>query len=128
MGVAEKLAREGRHVRLAVTGTHAGQNLQQYLRDHWAGKLHKLGVEVIPYARLFGVDADTAYMAHIVSGEPIIASDVETVVLALGHRPDTTLEEQLSSLSVPLHLVGDCLSPRSAEEAIYEGMMVGLSV
>jgi NADPH-dependent 2,4-dienoyl-CoA reductase/sulfur reductase-like enzyme len=128
MGLAEKLAREGRHVRLAVTGTHAGQNLQQYLRDHWAGKLHKLGVEVIPYARLFGVDADTAYMAHIVSGEPIIASDVETVVLALGHLPATALEEELAPLGMPLHLAGDCLSPRSAEEAVYEGMMAGLAV
>ena len=126
MGLAEKLAREGRHVRLAVTGTHAGQNLQQYLRDHLAGKLHKLGVEVIPYARLFGVDADTAYMSHIVSGEPIIASDVETVVLALGHRPNTSLEEELAPLGIPLHLAGDCLSPRSAEEAVYEGMMAGL--
>ncbi|MGE0852584.1 MAG: FAD-dependent oxidoreductase [Hyphomicrobiaceae bacterium] len=128
MGVAEKLAREGRHVRLAVTGTHAGQNLQQYLRDHLAGKLHKLGVEVIPYARLFGVDADTAYMAHIVSGDPIIANEVQTVVLALGHRPNTSLEQQLSPLGVPLHLAGDCLSPRSAEEAVYEGMMAGLAV
>jgi 2,4-dienoyl-CoA reductase-like NADH-dependent reductase (Old Yellow Enzyme family)/thioredoxin reductase len=128
MGLAEKLAREGRHVRLAITGTHAGQNLQQYLRDHWAGKLHKLGVEVIPYARLFGVDADTAYMAHIVSGEPIIANEVETVVLALGHRPNTSLEEELAPLGVPLHLAGDCLAPRSAEEAVYEGMMAGLAV
>ncbi|MEZ5923304.1 MAG: FAD-dependent oxidoreductase [Hyphomicrobiaceae bacterium] len=128
MGLAEKLAREGRHVRLAVTGTHAGQNLQQYLRDHWAGKLHKLGVEVIPYARLFGVDADTAYFAHIVSGEPIIAGEVETVVLALGHVPETTLETELESLGIPLHLAGDCLSPRSAEEAVYEGMMAGRAV
>jgi 2,4-dienoyl-CoA reductase-like NADH-dependent reductase (Old Yellow Enzyme family)/thioredoxin reductase len=128
MGLAEKLAREGRHVRLAITGTHVGQNLQQYLRDHWAGKLHKLGVEVIPYARLFGVDADTAYMVHIVSGEPIIANEVETVVLALGHRPNTSLEEELAPLGVPLHLAGDCLAPRSAEEAVYEGMMAGLAV
>ena len=127
MGLAEKLAREGRHVRLAVTGTNVGQNLQQYLRDHWVGKLHKLGVEVIPYARLFGVDSDTAYMAHLVTGEPIIANEVETVVLALGHRPDTSLEEELAPLGVPLHLAGDCLAPRSAEEAVYEGMMAGLA-
>jgi 2,4-dienoyl-CoA reductase-like NADH-dependent reductase (Old Yellow Enzyme family)/thioredoxin reductase len=128
MGLAEKLAREGRHVRLAITGTNVGQNLQQYLRDHWAGKLHKLGVEVIPYARLFGVDADTAYMAHLVTNEPIIANEVETVVLALGHRPNTSLEEELAPLGVPLHLAGDCLAPRSAEEAVYEGMMAGLAV
>ena len=38
MGLAEKLARDGRHVRLAVNGTHAGQNLQSYLRDHWVGQ------------------------------------------------------------------------------------------
>jgi len=128
MGLAEKLAREGRHVRLAITGTHVGQNLQQYLRDHWAGKLHKLGAEGIPYARLFGVDTDTAYMAHIVSGDAIIVSEVETVVLALGHWPNTSLEEELAPLRVPLHLAGGCLAPRSAEEAVYQGMMAGLAV
>lgn len=128
IGLAEKLAREGRHVRLAVTGTCAGQNLQPYLRDHMVGKLHKLGVEVIPYARLFGVDRDTAYMAHIVTGEPILANEVETVVLALGHQPDTTLEDELAPLGVPLHLAGDCLAPRSAEEAVYEGMLAGRAV
>jgi NADPH-dependent 2,4-dienoyl-CoA reductase/sulfur reductase-like enzyme len=128
MGVAEKLAREGRHVRLAVTGTNAGQNLQPYLRDHMAGKLHKLGVEVIPYARLFGVDRDTAYLTHIVTGEPILANEVETVVLALGHQPDTMLEDALAPLGVPLHFAGDCLAPRSAEEAVYEGMLAGLAL
>jgi 2,4-dienoyl-CoA reductase-like NADH-dependent reductase (Old Yellow Enzyme family)/thioredoxin reductase len=128
MGLAEKLAREGRYVRLAITGTNVGQNLQQYLRDHWAGKLHRLGVEVIPYARLFGVDADTAYMAHLVTNEPIIAHEVETVVLALGHRPNTSLEDELAPLGIPLHLAGDCLAPRSAEEAVYEGMVAGLAV
>ena len=125
MGLAEKLARDGRHVRLAVNGTHAGQNLQMYLRDQWAGKLHKLGVEIIPYARLHGADRDTAYLAHIVTGEPIICEGVETVVLALGHAPDTRLEKALSGLDIPLHLAGDCLSPRSAEEAVYEGLLAG---
>ena len=128
LGLAEMLARSGRHVRLAVTGTYAGQNLQPYLRDHLVGKAHKLGVEIIPYARLFGVDADTAYMAHIVTGEPILAEQVETVVLALGHQPDTSLEDMLSPLGVELHFAGDCLAPRSAEEAVYEGMLAGLAV
>jgi thioredoxin reductase len=128
MGLAEKLARDGRHVRLAVNGTHAGQNLQMYLRDHWAAKLHKLGVEVIPYARLFGADGDSAYFSHIVSGEPIILQEVDTVVLALGHAPETGLEAELAPLGLPMHLAGDCLSPRSAEEAVYEGMLAGSAV
>lgn len=44
IGLAILLNRRGHHVRLAVNGICAGQNLQQYLRDHWAGKLHEAGV------------------------------------------------------------------------------------
>jgi hypothetical protein len=83
---------------------------------------------VIPYARLFGVDDDTAYLTHIVTGAPIVAEAVETVVLALGHLPDSRLEEALAPLGVPVHLAGDCLAPRSAEEAVYEGMLAGIAV
>ncbi|MEQ1614788.1 MAG: FAD-dependent oxidoreductase, partial [Hyphomicrobiaceae bacterium] len=130
MGLAEKLARDGRHVRLAVNGLHAGQNLQMYLRDLWAVKLHELGVEIIPYARLYGVDRDTAYLTHIVSGKPIVCEAVDTVVLAFGHTPATTLEAELAGIGIgiPMHLAGDCLSPRSAEEAVYEGLLAGRDV
>jgi 2,4-dienoyl-CoA reductase-like NADH-dependent reductase (Old Yellow Enzyme family)/thioredoxin reductase len=128
MGLAEKLALDGRHVRLAVNGVHAGQNLQMYLRDHWAAKLHRLGVEVIPYARLFGVDRDTAYLMHIVSKEPIVCEQVDTVVLALGHESETALGAELAGLDLPVEFVGDCLSPRSAEEAVYEGLLAGCAV
>ena len=128
MGLAEKLARDGRHVRLAVNGLHAGQNLQMYLRDLWAVKLHELGVEVIPYARLYGVDRDTAYLTHIVSGKPIVCEAVDTVVMAFGHSPVTTLENELTGLGLPMQLAGDCLAPRSAEEAVYEGLLAGRAV
>ena len=128
MGLAEKLARDGRHVRLAVNGLHAGQNLQMYLRDLWAAKLHDLGVEIIPYARLYGVDGDTVYLTHIVSGKAIVCDAVDTVVMAMGHAPQTGLEQSLSSLGLPIHLAGDCLSPRSAEEAVYEGLLAGRAV
>ncbi len=125
-GVAEKLALAGRHVRLAVNGLHMGQEIQPYLRDHWAGKLHRLGVEVIPYAQLFGVDESTAYLRHSVTGDPILCEDVETVVLAHGAASRAGLEESLTGTGTRLLLAGDCLSPRSAEEAVYEGFLAGL--
>ena len=128
MGLAEKLARDGRHVRLAINGTNAGQHLQIYMRDSWVARLHDLGVEVIPYARLFGVDGETAYLTHISSGKPIICEDVDTVVMAAGQAPATTLEQELAGLNLPIYLAGDCLSPRSAEEAVYEGLLAGRAV
>ena len=115
MGLAEKLAQEGCHVRLAVDGTHAGQNLQAHVRDHWAGKLHRLGVEVIPYARLFGADGDTAWFYHTAGGDPIVCEGMDTLVLSQGHQPVTDLEDSLRALDLEMHLVGDCLSSRSAD-------------
>lgn len=125
MGLAERLVLDGHHVTLAVNAPHAGFNLQLYLRSHWVGRLHRLGVEILPDARLYGVDGTTTYLLHATSGDPIIREAVDTVVLATGHASETALEQTLEDLDSPVHLVGDCLSPRSAEEAIYEGFMLG---
>ena len=89
LGLAEKLAREGRRVTLAVNGTVPGQTIQMYVRDRWVGDLHRLGVEIVPYARLFGADATSVYLQHVASGEPIVIDGVDTVVTALGHRSAT---------------------------------------
>ncbi|HKY93886.1 MAG TPA: FAD-dependent oxidoreductase, partial [Kiloniellales bacterium] len=122
MGIAEKLARDGCRVRLAVAGLTAGQVIPQYVRDNWAGTLHRLGVEVIPYARLYGVDGETAYFQHIASGEPVIFEGVDTLVLAQGQEAVDELADELRGLDIELHLIGDCLAPRSAEEAVLEGL------
>ncbi|NBR40691.1 MAG: oxidoreductase, partial [Alphaproteobacteria bacterium] len=119
---------DGCHVRLAVNGMVAGQTIPQYARDAWLGKLHKLGVEIIPHVRLFGIDAEDAYFQHTLNGEPVILNEVDTLVTALGHAPDTALENALEGLGIPYHVIGDCLSPRTVEEAIYEGLKIAATL
>ena len=128
MGIAERLAKSGHRVRLAVNGVHAGQNLQMYLRDLWAARLHDLSVEVLPYMRLFGVDGHTVYLSHIVSGKAVVIDDIDTVVLAGVLAPLTELEASLKASELEMHFAGDCLAPRSAEEAVYEGLLVGRAI
>jgi 2,4-dienoyl-CoA reductase-like NADH-dependent reductase (Old Yellow Enzyme family) len=128
LGLAEKLARDGCHVRLAVTGLIAGERVPPYVRDSWNAILHTLGVEVIPYAKLFGVDTDTVYMRHTASGEPIVFEAVDTLVLAQGHESRDELSETLAGLAIETHLIGDCLSPRTAEEAVLEGLKVAAAI
>lgn len=125
LGLAERLARAGCQVRLAVNGTTAGQTIPQYARDKWLGDLHRLGVEVVPYARLFGVDSDCAYLQHTLSGEPIILEDTDTVVTAFGHSPATALADSLDGWRGEKHLIGDCLCARTVEEAVLEGLRIG---
>jgi 2,4-dienoyl-CoA reductase-like NADH-dependent reductase (Old Yellow Enzyme family)/thioredoxin reductase len=122
MGLAEKLARAGCRVRLCVDGYMAGQRIHQYVRDHWVGELHKLSVEIVPYARLYGVDGDTVYFQHATSNEPIIFEAVDTVVASLGHERQGELEDELADWNGEIHVIGDCLTPRTAEEAVLEGL------
>ena len=128
MGIAEKLAREGCRVRLCVNGLMAGEAIPWYVRDHMVGKLHKLGVEIITYARLFGGDRDTIYMQHTTSGEPIILAEVDTLVLCQGHESVSALEQQLSDWPGEVHVIGDAASPRTAEEAVLEGLRVAVAI
>jgi pyruvate/2-oxoglutarate dehydrogenase complex dihydrolipoamide dehydrogenase (E3) component len=128
LGIAEKLARDGCRVTLAVDGYMPGQRIQMYVRDRWIGELHKLGVEIVPYARLFGADADSVYFQHATSGEPIIVDEVDTLVTSLGHQSIDTLDAALEDWPGDVFMAGDCLAPRTCEEAVLEGLKAGVAV
>ncbi len=128
VGVAQMLALEGRRVRLMTSAIAPGINLQPYVRDMMVGELMRLGVTITPYARLAGVDSDTAYFEQTTTGEPILAEETETVVLALGHRSDDALLHALTAAGFAAEAIGDALSPRSAEEAVLEGLKAGAAV
>jgi len=128
LGLAEKLARAGCRVRLCSNGYMAGQTIQQYVRDAWLGTLHKLGVELLPMVRLFGADAGTAYFQHTASGEAVLCEGMDTLVLAMGHDAEGALADEMEDWPGELHRVGDCLSPRTAEEAVLEGLKVGAAL
>lgn len=125
LGLAERLARDGCAVRLAVNGYMAGQSIQQYTRDRWIGDLHRLGVEITPFARLVGADGDTAYFEHTVSGEPILFEEIDTLVTATGAEADLTLERALDGWPGEVWIAGDALAPRTCEEAVLEGLKIG---
>ena len=127
-GVAEALAKAGSRVTLAVNGLHAGEVLPLYVRDDIAAHLHRLRVEVRPHARLFGTAGDTVFLQHTPSGEAIEVDGVQTLVLCLGHRPVDDLSDVVERLGIELHMAGDCLAPRTAEEAVFEGLKAGNAV
>lgn len=128
MGVAEMLAREGCHVRLCVAAEMAGQSLNALTRYQWSGRLHKLGIEVMPYLRFAGVEGGVAYFRHMASGDPWTCEGFDTFVLALGRQRETALAEGLRAQGIPVRSIGDCLAPRTAEEAVLEGLKIGMVV
>ena len=128
LGLAEKLALDGCTVRIVTEAPMIGEAIPAYVRDQMLGRCHKLGVQYTTHTRFFGASEDTCYFTHTLSGEPIIMDEIDTMALSTGHSPNVALEHDLIESGIPFDLIGDCLTPRSAEEAIYEGWLAGLSI
>jgi pyruvate/2-oxoglutarate dehydrogenase complex dihydrolipoamide dehydrogenase (E3) component len=124
IGVARALAQRGHRVTLCVNGYAAGESLQQYVRDAQLAALVRERIDVVPLVRLFGVDDDTVYLQHVLSDEPVLINQVDALVLACGHESNSGLLSELATLDREVVGVGDCLSPRSVEEAVLEGLVV----
>lgn len=125
IGLAEMFAAAGRRVRLCVAAASPGESLPQYTRNFHLAKLHELNVEVLPHMRLFGADDDTAFFQHALSEAAVAVEGVDAVVVAHGCAPDTALEESLADAISPgiiVTAIGDCRAPRTAEEAVLEGL------
>ncbi len=125
VGVSRLLAEAGHDVTLATPGYFAGASLQQYVRDEQLAALARARVTVLSLVRLFGVDDDSVYLQHVLTDEPVIVDRVAAVVLATGYRPADPVADELGHDGVPTELIGDCLAPRTVEEAVLDGLRVG---
>jgi 2,4-dienoyl-CoA reductase-like NADH-dependent reductase (Old Yellow Enzyme family) len=128
VGVAEKLAAEGAYVRLAVNGPCAAFSVQNYTRDAAISRLFKLGVETIPFMRLFGIEDRTVYFVHTPSQESLVLEDVDTVVAVYPGEPNDRLATASRQIGIPTYLIGDALAPRTAEEAVFEGLKIATEI
>ena len=128
IGLAQLLAEKGNTVTLAVDGYMPGQRLQMYVRHDNIAALHRAHVTVIPTTRVFGADADTVYLEHVLSREPVMVEDVAALDLAQGHTSSDGLLAELEDYGGEVHAIGDCLAPRTVEEAVLEGLVVGARI
>jgi 2,4-dienoyl-CoA reductase-like NADH-dependent reductase (Old Yellow Enzyme family) len=131
LGLAELLAGRGRHVTLGVDGYMPGQRIQQYVRDAMTAGATRAGVTIQPLVRLFGYDGRAVFFQHVLTGEPVIVEDVAALVLAQGHDPIDDLLVALEAADGPaveVHGIGDCLAPRTVEEAVLDGLRVASAI
>ena len=125
IGLAERCARDGCRVTLAVNAAMAGESLQIYTRNHYVARLYQLGVDILLHARLYGSDAGTVYLQNTLTDEPMVLEGIDTLVLSLGQQAYNPLETALQECGIEPIVIGDCLLPRTAEEAVYEGLQAG---
>ena len=70
---------------------------------------------------------DTVYLQHVLTEEPVLVEGVAGLVLACGASPAELLET-LESGGLPTVGIGDCLAPRTVEEAVLDGLVAASAI
>jgi thioredoxin reductase len=128
VGTARLLAQAGHKVTLAVPGYAPGESLQQYVRDGAVAARTRLRVTILPLTRPYGADDDTVYLQHVLTDDPVVVDDVAGLVLACGTEPANDLLARLDGRGIPHVAAGDCLAPRTVEEAVLEGLVAAVGI
>jgi 2,4-dienoyl-CoA reductase-like NADH-dependent reductase (Old Yellow Enzyme family)/thioredoxin reductase len=128
VNVAEALAVAGARVTLCVASVAFGESVHQYRRNLYLQRLYRAGVEIRMHLELAGATGGTAVFRNAFAPELETSLGADWLVLALGRVPEDTLGPSLASAGLRVEEAGDCLSPRSFEEAIMEGTLAARRV
>jgi 2,4-dienoyl-CoA reductase-like NADH-dependent reductase (Old Yellow Enzyme family)/thioredoxin reductase len=123
LDAAELLRTAGNEVTLAVASVAAGEGVHQYRRNLYLQRLYRAGVDVRHHLRLVGGDGGSVRFQNVFAPELEVELPADLLVLALGRVPLADLAPALAERGLHVEEAGDCLSPRSLEEAILEGTL-----
>jgi 2,4-dienoyl-CoA reductase-like NADH-dependent reductase (Old Yellow Enzyme family) len=131
-GFVEWLAGTGREVTLiAPTGT-PGWQVNIYSSFAWRQRLRQAGVRILALHAIHAWRGPgDAMLVDLSTGALEASADFDAAVAPAHGLPRNGLAGELRALLAhhnarpALHLVGDCASPRSALEAVFEGHEIG---
>jgi len=123
LDAAEVLALAGNDVTLAVASVAVGEAVHQYRRNLYLQRLYRAGVRVLQHHALAEASAGEVELSNVFAPELCMRIPADLLVLAQGRIPDDALAPTLVAAGLRVEEAGDCLSPRSLEEAILEGTL-----
>ncbi len=125
-GTAWQLAEQGHAVTIVTRFPMVAWELIRTATD-WPlrRKLKELGVESVTDAAITEWQGDAAEVVDLRDGRTRLI-EAESLVLATTNVSQTWLAEALAESGKEVHSIGDCVAPRLAVMAIYEGRELGM--
>ena len=120
--VADYLAAQGKRVTLIEMLEEVGSDMDVLAKNMLLKRLKNRDVRIHLNTEVTRL---TAELAITQQGEREIHYPIETVVMAVGVRPNQELQKALQGSDMVIHVIGDAVKPRKALEAIWEGFEVG---
>jgi 2-enoate reductase len=124
--VAHHLSESGSDVIIVEILPKIGKALESMTRKILLRKLRSNRARMMTETTLKKIEDNGVLVSDKDGNESFL--EAERVVIAIGSRPDNQLYEQVQAMGYELHRIGDCLEPRSAKVAIYEGAVLGRAI
>jgi 2,4-dienoyl-CoA reductase-like NADH-dependent reductase (Old Yellow Enzyme family)/thioredoxin reductase len=124
--VAHHLSENGCQVTVVEQLPKIAEQMESITRKVLLKQLRDNKVQFLTGHRLSRIEDHGVYVTSESGAEAFI--EAEAVVIAIGNKPDNRLYEQIASLGVTIHQIGDCLEPRSAKAAISEAAEIGRAI
>jgi pyruvate/2-oxoglutarate dehydrogenase complex dihydrolipoamide dehydrogenase (E3) component len=128
LDAAEALAAAGNEVTLAVASVTVGEAIHQYRRNLYLQRLYRAGVRILQHHALAGASDGEVELSNVFAPELRLHVPADLLVLAQGRVPEDELAPTLAAAGLRVEEAGDCLSPRSLEEAVLEGVLAARRV
>ena len=127
-GTAWHLAEQDHAVTLLTPEGMVGKELARSAADvPLRSALTRLGVAFITDSAIKQWHGDGATIVNLLDGSER-REPYDALILATPNVADTTLVDGLAGSDLEVHMVGDCVAPRWAVHAIYEGRKLGISL
>lgn len=123
---AEHLARQGKTVFVLTKEENVGGDIPKINFVGVMERFTDFKIRIIPRAKVTHAEGNTIYYQQ--GGFTESLSNIDSVVMAIPGIAENSLHTALSEIVPELHLIGDCLSPRRALEAIWDGHQIGWKI
>jgi 2,4-dienoyl-CoA reductase-like NADH-dependent reductase (Old Yellow Enzyme family)/NADPH-dependent 2,4-dienoyl-CoA reductase/sulfur reductase-like enzyme len=123
---ADFLSEKGKEVTLVEMLGEIASDLVVHLKHYLSKRLEEKGVTILTSTTVKELGKGYA-MVEDSSGTRKI-DGFDTIVLAVGSKPNDRIAKGLQGKVPELHVIGDASEPREALEAVYEGEEIALKI
>jgi len=124
--IALHLSEKGYQVTIVETLPKLARQLESMTKRIMLRKLKENSVISKTECKVIRVEENGVIIEDKDGGRMKLPAD--QVVFSIGNRPEETLFNQIQSMGYEIHRIGDCIEPRSAKAAIYEGAVLGRAI
>ena len=124
--VALELSENGCSVTIVEQLPKIGVQIEAITKKMILKGLKKNNVKILTEHRLLKVTESGVYITDKEENEAFIEGD--SVIIAIGNRPESELYDSVQQLGIKSYRIGDCFEVRGAKDAIFEGASIGMSI